>query len=60
MVEGHVPVTECKFDSCSGHSFFERCVLLAQVAELVDALHSGCSERTLVKVRVLSWALFEK
>ena len=29
---------------------------MAQVAELVDALHSGCSDRTVVKVRVLSWA----
>ncbi len=26
------------------------------MAELVDALHSGCSELTLVEVRVLSWA----
>jgi hypothetical protein len=28
----------------------------AQVAELVDALASGASDLTVVKVRVLSWA----
>ena len=32
--------------------------MLAQVAELVDALVSGTSVRKYVKVRVLSWALF--
>ena len=51
MVEGHVTARSCKFESCSGHRAF------AQVAELVDALHSGCSGRTPVQVRVLSWAL---
>jgi hypothetical protein len=51
MVEGHVTARLCKFESCSGHE------QNAQVAELVDALHSGCSGRTPVQVRVLSWAL---
>jgi hypothetical protein len=30
--------------------------LRAQVAELVDALASGASDRKVVEVRVLSWA----
>ncbi len=29
------------------------------MAELVDALHSGCSGRMLVEVRVLFWARFK-
>jgi hypothetical protein len=33
---------------------------IAQVAELVDALASGASDRKVVKVRVLSWAPFPK
>src|SRR5664279_1425286 len=32
------------------------CLAIAQVAELVDALASGASGLTAVKVRVLSWA----
>ena len=31
---------------------------IAQVAELVDALASGASDRKIVEVRVFSWAPF--
>ena len=54
MVEGHVPVRECKFDSCPGHS--KRKEFIAQMAKLVDALVSGTSDRKVVQVRVLFWA----
>ena len=36
--------------------FSKRNVFFAQVAELVDALVSGTSNRKVVQVRVLSWA----
>lgn len=47
----------CKFDSCPGHQAKSKNFDLAHVVKLVNTLHSGCSERTLLEVRVFSWAL---
>ena len=32
----------------------------AHVVKLVNTLHSGCSERTLLEVRVFSWARYKE
>ena len=54
-----MPVTVCKFESCSGH---QRLTILSKFlnvcpgGEMVDTLVSGTSVSDDVKVRVLSWA----
>ena len=50
-----------RFDECAYISHPQRSTaLFAQVAELVDALVSGISDRKIVEVRVFSWAPISK
>ena len=49
----------CRFESCSGHSFFQHVLHVGEVAELVDALLWGGSVNCDVGVRVSSSSLSE-